>query len=59
MSMADVVKTTVFLKDMNDFAEMNAAYAFFFSEPYPARAAVQVAKLPRNARVEIEAIAAK
>ena len=59
MSMADIVKTTVFLRDMNDFAEMNAAYALFFSEPYPARAAVQVAKLPRDARVEIEAIAVR
>ena len=53
----DVVRTTVFLADMNDFAAMNAAYSTFFREPYPARATVQVARLPRDARVEIDAIA--
>ena len=53
----DVVKTTVFLKDMNDFAAMNAVYAEFFSEPFPARSAVQVAKLPKDGLVEIEVIA--
>ncbi|MBQ7865862.1 MAG: RidA family protein [Clostridia bacterium] len=58
-TMADVVKTTIFLKDLNDFAEVNAAYAPFFPENPPARACVQVAKLPRDARVEIEAIAVK
>ena len=58
-SMADVVKTTIFLKDLNDFAEVNAAYATFFPENPPARACVQVAKLPRDAKVEIEAIACK
>ncbi|MGN0795196.1 MAG: RidA family protein [Aristaeellaceae bacterium] len=58
-TMADVVKTTIFLKDLNDFAEVNAAYATFFPENPPARACVQVAKLPRDARVEIEAIACK
>ena len=58
-TMADVVKTTIFLKDLNDFAEVNAAYAPFFPENAPARACVQVAKLPRDARVEIEAIAVK
>jgi 2-iminobutanoate/2-iminopropanoate deaminase len=52
-----VVKTTVFLKDMADFAKMNAIYAEFFTEIFPARSAVQVAALPRNALVEIEAIA--
>jgi 2-iminobutanoate/2-iminopropanoate deaminase len=52
-----VVKTTVFLKDMADFAKMNAIYAEFFTENFPARSAVQVAALPRNALVEIEAIA--
>ncbi|GGR02188.1 RidA family protein [Deinococcus ruber] len=52
-----VVKTTVFLKDMDDFAAMNAVYAEYFSEPYPARSTVQVAKLPRDVRVEIEALA--
>ena len=56
-SFADVVRTTVFLTDMNDFAAMNAVYAQFFSEPYPARASVQVAGLPKDARVEIDMIA--
>ena len=58
-TLKDVVKTTIFLKDLNDFAEVNAAYATFFPENPPARACVQVAKLPRDARVEIEAIACK
>lgn len=58
-SMAKVVKTTVFLKDMNDFAAMNAIYAQYFSEPFPARSAVQVAKLPKDGKVEIEAVAVK
>lgn len=57
--MKDVVKTTVFLKDMNDFAAVNTVYAEFFSEPYPARSAVQVARLPKDGLVEIEVIAAK
>ena len=52
-----VVKTTVFLQDMNDFAAMNEIYAQFFQEPYPARSAVQVGRLPKDALVEIEAIA--
>ena len=52
-----VLKTTVFLKDMDDFVAMNAVYAEYFSEPYPARSTVQVAKLPRDVRVEIEAVA--
>ena len=56
-TLADVVKTTIFLKDLNDFAEVNAAYATFFPQNPPARACVQVAKLPRDAKVEIEAIA--
>lgn len=53
----DVVKTTVFLMDMNDFAQMNEVYAKYFSENKPARATVQAAGLPRGARVEIECIA--
>ena len=57
-NMGSVIKTTVFLKDMNDFAAMNEVYAQFFAEPYPARSAVQVAKLPRDVLVEIEAVAA-
>ena len=54
---ADVVRTTVFLADMNDFAAMNAVYQSYFSEPYPARSTVQAARLPRDARIEIDAIA--
>lgn len=56
-SMKDVVKTTVLLKDIADFAAMNKVYAEFFSEPYPARAAFQVAAIPKGALVEIEAVA--
>jgi len=56
-SPGSVVKTTVFLADMNDFAEMNAAYAEFFGENPPARSTVQAARLPRDARVEIDVIA--
>ena len=56
-SAANVVKTTVFLRDMNDFAAMNAVYATFFEGACPARSAVQVARLPKDAMLEIEAIA--
>jgi 2-iminobutanoate/2-iminopropanoate deaminase len=56
-SLENVVKTTVFLADMNDFAAMNEVYAKFFSENPPARATVQAARLPRDAKVEIEVIA--
>ncbi len=55
--MAHVVKTTVFLADMSDFAEMNEVYATFFTTPFPARSAVAIKTLPKNARVEIECIA--
>ena len=55
---ANVVRTTIFLADMNDFATVNEIYATYFSEPYPARVTVQVARLPRDARIEIDAIAA-
>ncbi len=58
-SLSDVVKTTVLLADMGDFAAMNAVYAQFFSEPFPARAAFAVKQLPKGALVEIEAIACK
>ena len=54
---ADVVKTTVFLADMDDFAAMNAVYARFFPDPPPARSTVEVAGLPKGFKVEIEAIA--
>ncbi len=57
--MAQVVKTTVLLRDMEDFGTMNAAYAAFFPENAPARACFQVARLPRDAALEIECIAAK
>ncbi len=58
LSFNHVVRTTVFLADMNDFAEFNDVYAACFSEPRPARSTVQVARLPRDARIEIDAIAA-
>lgn len=58
-TMADVVKATVFLADMADFAAMNEVYTTYFTEPYPARAAVAVKTLPKNALVEIEVIAYK
>ena len=56
-SLDKVIKTTVFLADMNDFAAMNEVYGKFFTSDYPARATVQAARLPRDARVEIECIA--
>lgn len=57
-SLADVVKVTIFLTDMDDFAAVNAVYAESFAEPFPARSCVQVARLPLGAPIEIEAIAA-
>ena len=57
LSFAHVVRTTVYLADMNDLAAMNQVYGTFFSEPYPARATVQVARLPRDVRIEIEVTA--
>ena len=57
-SLDNVVKTTVFLKNMDDFAQMNQVYQTFFQSECPARSAVQVAKLPKDVMVEIEAIAA-
>ncbi len=54
---SNVVRTTIFLCDLSDFAVVNEIYATYFSAPYPARATVQVARLPRDARVEIDAIA--
>ena len=58
-SMKNVVKTTVLLADIADFGAMNAVYAEFFEEPYPARAAFQAAAIPKGAKVEIECIAVK
>ena len=59
LSFENVVKTTIFLQDMDDFAAVNEVYAEYFSEPYPARSTVQVARLPKDVRVEIEAIAVR
>ena len=58
ISMSGVVKTTVFMADMSDFADMNAVYAEFFTESYPARSAVALKALPKGALVEIEVVAA-
>lgn len=59
LELTDVVKTTVFLADMNDFGAMNEVYAEFFKAPFPARSAIAVKTLPKNALVEIECVAAK
>lgn len=59
LSLANVVKTTVFMADMSDFAAMNEVYATFFTEPYPARSAVAVKALPKGVLVEVECIAAR
>lgn len=56
-TLSDVIKVTVFLKDMNDFGSVNEIYAEFFNESYPARSCVEVARLPKDVAVEIEAIA--
>lgn len=58
-SVANVVKTTVFIKNMDDFATVNKVYASFFTEVYPARSCVEVARLPKDVLIEIEAIAVK
>ena len=57
LTYADLVRTTVFLADMNDFAAMNEVYRTYFTEPYPARSTIEAARLPRDARIEIDAIA--
>lgn len=57
LTMNNVVKATVFMADMGDFADMNGVYAEFFSEPYPARSAVAVKTLPKGAMLEIEVVA--
>jgi len=56
-TMSNVVKTLIFLDDMNDFAAVNEVYAQYFEQPYPARSCVEAAKLPKGAKVEIEVIA--
>jgi 2-iminobutanoate/2-iminopropanoate deaminase len=58
LSFSDVVRTTIFLADLGDFATVNEVYGTYFEPPAPARATVQVARLPRDARIEIDAIAA-
>lgn len=58
MDFENVVKTTVFLTDLSEFTAMNDVYKIYFVEPFPARSTIQVAALPRGARVEIEAVAA-
>ena len=57
--LSDTVKTTVFIKNMEDFAKINEVYASFFQEPFPARSCVEVARLPKDVLIEIEAIAVK
>ncbi len=59
LSMADILKTTVFLTDLNDFGAVNEIYAAYFGPDYPARSCVQVSALPKGARIEVEAIAAR
>lgn len=58
-AMSQVVKTTVFIKEMNDFGKINEIYAKFFKEPYPSRNCVEVARLPKDVLLEVEAIVAK
>jgi len=58
-SLDNVVKCNVYLQDMGDYSSMNAVYKEFFNSPFPARAAVQVARLPKDVKVEVEAIAVK
>jgi 2-iminobutanoate/2-iminopropanoate deaminase len=62
LNVADIVKTTVFVKDLNDFSTVNATYEAFFTEhhaPFPARSCVEVARLPKDVKIEIEAIAVR
>jgi 2-iminobutanoate/2-iminopropanoate deaminase len=59
LAFSNVVKTTVFLTDMSDFQKMNEVYAEFFADPFPARSTIQVAALPKGARVEIEIVAVR
>ncbi|MEG2708647.1 MAG: RidA family protein [Vagococcus sp.] len=59
LTMNDIVKITIFLADMNDFAIANEVYGSYFSEPFPSRSTVEISKLPKDAKIEIEAIAVK
>ena len=59
LSMDNIVKTSVFIKDMNDFAKVNEVYATFFESDFPARSCVEVARLPKDVLIEVEVIAAR
>lgn len=59
VTMDKVIKTTVFIKEMNDFGKINEIYSKYFAQPYPARSCVEVARLPKDVMLEVEAIAAK
>ena len=59
LSMDNVIKTSVFIKDMNDFAKVNEIYATFFEKDFPARSCVEVARLPKDVLIEVEAVAAR
>ena len=59
LTRVNIVKTSIFLTDLNNFSEVNQAYVEFFKEPYPARSTIEVSKLPKGSLVEIEVIAAK
>ena len=59
LSMSDVIKTTVFITDINDFSVINEVYGSFFEKPYPARSCVEVSAIPKGCRLEIECIAAR
>ena len=59
LDFSDIVKTTIFLKNMGDFQQVNSAYEKYFSKPYPARSTVEVSKLPKGVNIEIEVIAVK
>lgn len=57
LSRKDIAKTTIFMRDLNDFSKVNAAYSDYFAQPYPARSCVEVSRLPKDALIEIEVIA--
>lgn len=57
LNMSDIIKTTIFIKDMNDFSKVNSVYAEYFTFDYPARSTVEVSRLPKDALIEIECIA--
>ena len=57
LQLSDIIKTTIFIKDMNDFAKVNSVYSEYFTSDYPARSTVEVSRLPKDALIEIECIA--